>query len=45
MDELKVFSGNAHPQLAREITDYLDILLQSLEYLVSPVVAKHERLH
>ena len=27
MDELKVFTGNAHPALAKEITDYLDIPL------------------
>ncbi|MBA7635968.1 Ribose-phosphate pyrophosphokinase [subsurface metagenome] len=27
MDELKVFSGNAHPTLAKEICDYLDIPL------------------
>ncbi|MCX6003705.1 MAG: ribose-phosphate pyrophosphokinase [Chloroflexi bacterium] len=25
MDDLKVFTGNAHPALAKEITDYLDI--------------------
>ena len=25
MDDLKVFTGNAHPGLAKEITDYLDI--------------------
>ena len=27
MDELKVFSGNAHPALAKAITDYLGIPL------------------
>ncbi len=27
MDELKVFTGNAHPELAREVVDYLDIPL------------------
>src|SRR5271157_3310607 len=27
MDDLKVFTGNAHPALAKEITDYLDIPL------------------
>jgi len=27
MDELKVFSGNAHPALAKEICDYLDVPL------------------
>jgi len=27
MDELKVFSGNAHPKLAQAIVDYLDIPL------------------
>jgi ribose-phosphate pyrophosphokinase len=27
MDELKVFTGNAHPQLAKEVVNYLDIPL------------------
>ncbi len=27
MDELKIFTGNAHPQLARAVTKYLDIPL------------------
>ena len=27
MDDLKVFTGNAHPALAKEITNYLDIPL------------------
>ncbi|MQY80776.1 MAG: ribose-phosphate diphosphokinase, partial [Dehalococcoidia bacterium] len=27
MDELKVFTGNAHPELAREVVDYLGIPL------------------
>jgi ribose-phosphate pyrophosphokinase len=27
MDELKVFTGNAHPELAREVVNYLDIPL------------------
>ncbi len=27
MDELKVFTGNAHPELAREVVDYLGISL------------------
>jgi len=31
MDELKVFTGNAHPALAREVTEYLDIPLGSCE--------------
>ncbi len=31
MDELKVFSGNAHPALAREVTDYLGIPLGKSE--------------
>ncbi len=30
-DELKVFSGNAHPTLARAVTDYLDIPLGKAE--------------
>jgi ribose-phosphate pyrophosphokinase len=30
-DELKVFSGNAHPQLAQEICDYLGIPLGKME--------------
>lgn len=32
-------------EVPRQITDHLDILLQSLEYFISPVTAKHERLH
>jgi ribose-phosphate pyrophosphokinase len=31
MDELKVFSGNAHPKLAQAIVDYLDIPLGKCE--------------
>ena len=31
MDELKVFSGNAHPALASAVTDYLDIPLGKAE--------------
>jgi ribose-phosphate pyrophosphokinase len=31
MDELKVFTGNGHPQLAREITEYLGIPLGKCE--------------
>lgn len=31
MDDLKVFTGNAHPSLAKEITDYLDIPLGRAE--------------
>jgi len=31
MDELKVFSGNAHPALAREVTEYLDMPLGKCE--------------
>jgi ribose-phosphate pyrophosphokinase len=31
MDELKVFTGNAHPALARAITEYLDIPLGKCE--------------
>jgi ribose-phosphate pyrophosphokinase len=31
MEELRVFSGNAHPDLAREITDYLGITLGKCE--------------
>ena len=31
MDDLKVFTGNAHPALAKEITDYLDIPLGRAE--------------
>ena len=30
-DELKVFSGNAHPQLAREVCDYLNISIGKAE--------------
>ena len=30
-DELKVFSGNAHPQLARDVCDYLNIPLGEAE--------------
>jgi ribose-phosphate pyrophosphokinase len=33
MDELKVFTGNAHPALARAITDYLGIPLGNCEVL------------
>jgi ribose-phosphate pyrophosphokinase len=33
MDELKVFSGNAHPQLAKAITDYLGISLGNCEVM------------
>jgi ribose-phosphate pyrophosphokinase len=33
MDELKVFSGNAHPQLARAITEYLGIPLGNCEVM------------
>ena len=33
MDELKVFSGNAHPTLARAITDYLGIPLGNCEVM------------
>jgi ribose-phosphate pyrophosphokinase len=33
MDELKVFSGNAHPELARAITDYLGIPLGNCEVM------------
>jgi ribose-phosphate pyrophosphokinase len=33
MDELKVFSGNAHPQLAKEITDYLGISVGNCEVM------------
>ena len=33
MDELKVFSGNAHPALTRAITDYLCISLGKCEVL------------
>jgi ribose-phosphate pyrophosphokinase len=33
MDELKVFSGNAHPALARAITDYLGITLGKCEVM------------
>ena len=32
-------------ELARQITDYPDIVLQSLEYLISLAVTEHERLH
>ena len=31
MEELRVFSGNAHPELAKEITDYLGISLGKCE--------------
>ena len=31
MDEIKVFTGNAHPALARAVTDYLDIPLGKCE--------------
>ena len=31
MDEIKVFTGNAHPPLARAVTDYLDIPLGKCE--------------
>jgi ribose-phosphate pyrophosphokinase len=31
MDELKVFSGNAHPALAKAVTEYLDIPLGKCE--------------
>ena len=31
MDELKVFSGNAHPALAKAVTKYLSIPLGSSE--------------
>jgi ribose-phosphate pyrophosphokinase len=33
MDELKVFSGSAHPSLARAIVDYLGIPLGKCEVL------------
>jgi ribose-phosphate pyrophosphokinase len=33
MDELKVFSGNAHPELTREITEYLGIPVGSCEVM------------
>ena len=33
MDELKVFSGNAHPALAKEIADYLGIPLGKSEVM------------
>jgi ribose-phosphate pyrophosphokinase len=33
MDELKVFTGNAHPQLARAITEYLGIPLGNCEVM------------
>ncbi len=33
MDEMKVFSGNAHPVLAKAITDYLDIPLGKREII------------
>ena len=33
MDELKVFTGNAHPSLAQAITEYLDIPLGKCEVL------------
>ena len=33
MDELKVFSGNAHPALAKAITDYLGIPLGNCEVI------------
>ena len=31
MEELRVFTGNAHPELAKEITDYLGITLGKCE--------------
>ena len=31
LDELRVFSGNAHPQLARNVCDYLKIPLGQAE--------------
>ncbi len=31
MEELRVFTGNAHPELAKEITDYLSITLGKCE--------------
>jgi len=31
MEELKVFCGNAHPALAKSVTDYLDIPLGKAE--------------
>ena len=31
MDELKVFTGNTHPDLARAVTDYLGIQLGKCE--------------
>ena len=31
LDELRVFSGNAHPQLARDVCEYLDIPLGQAE--------------
>ena len=31
MDEIKVFTGNAHPALAQEVTDYLGIPLGRCE--------------
>ena len=31
MDELKVFTGNAHPTLAKAVVDYLDIPLGKCE--------------
>ena len=31
MDEIKVFSGNAHPKLAQEVADYLKIPLGGCE--------------
>ena len=33
MDELKVFSGNAHPELTKAITDYLSIPLGNCEVM------------
>jgi ribose-phosphate pyrophosphokinase len=33
MDELKVFTGNAHPQLAKAITEYLGIPLGNCEVM------------
>src|SRR3972149_11727568 len=33
MDELKVFSGNAHPALTKAITDYLGISLGKCEVI------------
>ena len=35
MDELKVFTGNAHPTLAQAVAEYLDIPLGKAEVLSS----------